>query len=200
MCLHIGKSNPRKQYTMNGHLLESVDFEKDLGVIMDSERKFHFHTSSATKNKILGLIKKTFAYLDAAIALQVHGNTTWYHQVHGNTTWYHQVHGNTTWYHHMVPLYGAHIIWGSHFKLDQQAIEKVQRRATKLVGSVRNLTYKERLASLNLPSLLYRRRRGDMIMTFKIINGKLGIKENIYFKFNTAATRGHKQKSLNKKR
>ena len=72
--------------------------------------------------------------------------------------------------------------WGPHVKLDQQAIEKVQRRATKLVGSISNLTYKERLASLNLPSLLYRRRRGDMIMA------------SPFFKFNTAATRGHKQK------
>ena len=31
-------------------------------------------------------------------------------------------------------------------------------------------------------------------MMFKIINGKLGIKEDIFFKFNMAATRGHKQK------
>ena len=66
-CLHIGKSNPRMQYTMNGHLLENVNFNKDLGVIMDSELKFHIQTSSAIKkaNKILGLIKKTFANLDA---------------------------------------------------------------------------------------------------------------------------------------
>ena len=66
-CLHIGKPNPKKQYTINGHLLESMDSEKDLGVIMDSELKFHIHTSSAIKkaNKILGLIKKTVANLDA---------------------------------------------------------------------------------------------------------------------------------------
>ena len=37
------------QYTMNGHLLENVNFEKDLGVIMDSELKFHIQTSSAIK-------------------------------------------------------------------------------------------------------------------------------------------------------
>ena len=93
----------------------------------------------------------------------------------------------------------GNITWGLHFKLGQQAIEKVQRRATKLIGSVRNLTYKERLASLNLPSLLYKRGRGDMIMTFKIINGKLGIKQDLFFKFNTAATSGHKQKLFKQK-
>ena len=66
---------------MNGHLLGSVDFEKDLGVIMDSELKFHIHTSSAIKkaNKILDFIKKAFAYLNAnmlPLRLQIHGKTT----------------------------------------------------------------------------------------------------------------------------
>ena len=48
--------------------------------------------------------------------------------------------------------------------------EELQRflGMTKLCKFI-NLTYKERLASLNLPSLLYRRRRGDMIMTLKKI-------------------------------
>ena len=41
--------------------------------------------------------------------------------------------------------------------------EKVQMRATKLVLTVKHLTYKERLRQLNLPTLKYRRTRGDMI-------------------------------------
>ena len=160
------------QDTMNGHLLENVNFEKDLGLIVDSELKFHIQTSSAIKkaNKILGLIKKTFANLDANTLPLLYKSMVSPHLEYGNTA------------------------WGPHFKLGQQAIEKVQRRATKLVGSISNLTYKERLTSLNLPSFLYRRRRGDMIMAFKIINGKLGIKHSTFFKFNTAATRGYKQK------
>ena len=86
-CLHIGKSNPRLQYTMNGHLLENVNFEKDLGVIMDSEHKFHIQTSSPIKkaNKILGLIKKTFANLDANTLPLLYKSMVRPHLEYGNT-------------------------------------------------------------------------------------------------------------------
>ena len=36
-------------------------------------------------------------------------------------------------------------------------------RATKLVISIKNLTYKDRLKKLKLPTLKYRHIRGDMI-------------------------------------
>ena len=49
-------------------------------------------------------------------------------------------------------------------------LEAVQRTATKLIPSFYNLTYSERLQELNLPSLLYRRTRMDLIMTYKILN------------------------------
>ena len=47
-------------------------------------------------------------------------------------------------------------------------MEKVQRRATQMVYVFGNLKYKERL---NLFLLQYRRMRGDMIETYKIICG-----------------------------
>jgi len=40
-------------------------------------------------------------------------------------------------------------------------------RATKLVLTVKHLTYKDRLLQLNLPSLKYRRTKGDMIDVFQ---------------------------------
>jgi len=42
-------------------------------------------------------------------------------------------------------------------------LEKVQIRATKLVFTVKYLTYKEMLQQLKLRTLKYRRARGDMI-------------------------------------
>jgi len=48
-------------------------------------------------------------------------------------------------------------------KGDIEAIEKIQKRATKLVISVSKLPYKVRLQHLNLYTLKYRRLRGDMI-------------------------------------
>ena len=59
----------------------------------------------------------------------------------------------------MVILQKKHII----------AIENVQRRATKEFPGMRNLTYIERLKLLKLPSLSYRRLRGDMIEVLFLI-------------------------------
>ena len=72
---------------MNGYLLESVGL------------KFHIHTSSAIKkgNTILGLIKGTFANLDANALPLLYKSMARPHFEYGNT------------------------VWGPHIKLDQQA-------------------------------------------------------------------------------
>lgn len=58
---------------------------------------------------------------------------------------------------------------GAHTK-DIEIFENVQRRATKLIATLKDLSYEERLRMLNLPTLVYRRRRrGDMIEVFKIM-------------------------------
>ena len=51
---------------MKGKLLEDVYEEKDLGVMIDTDLKFHKQTAAAVKkaNSSLGLIKKSFALLD----------------------------------------------------------------------------------------------------------------------------------------
>ena len=77
-------------------------------------------------------------------------------------------------------------------------IEKVQRRATKLVMGLQELPYGDRLRALKLPSLSYRRIRGDMIETYKILNGKYDCKPEDIFKTPSDVTldrtRGHDQK------
>lgn len=59
---------------------------------------------------------------------------------------------------------------GTSFKYQSQAIENVQRRATKLLFKLKSMTHEERLRELYLPTLKYRRIRGDLIQAFKIIN------------------------------
>ncbi len=56
----------------------------------------------------------------------------------------------------------------------------MQRAATRWVPSLENLSYEERLEKLKLPSLEERRRRGDMIMLYKCVEGKEKIDNNEY--------------------
>ena len=48
-CLHIGRNNPVLSYSMNEHIVEGVSFQKDLGVIIDEDLKFHQQTTAAFK-------------------------------------------------------------------------------------------------------------------------------------------------------
>ena len=50
-------------------------------------------------------------------------------------------------------------------------LERIQRRATKLIVNIRNLSYEDRLKRLGLQSLKTRRLRGELIEVFKILNG-----------------------------
>jgi len=51
-------------------------------------------------------------------------------------------------------------------------LEKVQKWATKILRQCRHLNYRQHLEFLNLPTLAFRRRRGDMIEVYKILTGK----------------------------
>ena len=51
-------------------------------------------------------------------------------------------------------------------------IGSIQRRATKLIPKLKKLPYMECLKHLKLPALVYRRFRGDVIETFKILTNK----------------------------
>ena len=62
----------------------------------------------------------------------------------------------------------ANAIWSPHLKRQSSAVERVQRRATKLVPGLRSMSYEDRLKFLKLPSLKFRRLRGDLIQTYKI--------------------------------
>ena len=56
------------------------------------------------------------------------------------------------------------LVWGPLFILDQRKIEKIQRRATRLLSPIRDRPYGKRLSILQLPSLAYRHLRSDMIL------------------------------------
>ena len=80
-------------------------------------------------------------------------------------------------------------IWNPYLLEDMRTIEKLQRRATKLIPSLKQCTYQERLSALNLPSLQYRRLRMDLIMTYKILQGTVHLRKDHFFIMNTNPTR-----------
>ena len=65
----------------------------------------------------------------------------------------------------------ANTIWGPQFLLDKRRLERVQRRATKMIPSLGDKSYHHYLISLDLLSLNYRRIRRDLIFLHKLING-----------------------------
>ena len=78
---------------------------------------------------------------------------------------------------------------------DVNSLERVQRRATKLVKDISHLPYEDRLHILNLPSLYDQRLRGDLIESFKIIHHHINVDCKKFFVLNTdSRTRGHSYK------
>ena len=75
------------------------------------------------------------------------------------------------------------------YTIDTMAIERVQRRATKLVPRIKHYTYEEGLREVHLPSLLHRRRRGDMIFAYKLVTGQLNINKDDFFRISHLTTR-----------
>ena len=119
------------------------------GVYVDGELKFHQHLSFAVNmsSKMLWLINKTFSCLDEDTLPRLYEALVRSHLEYGN------------------------IIRHPHYQMDKLAVEKVQRRATKLVPHQKHLSYEQRLVALRFPSLLFIRRGGDMIQVYKIMNG-----------------------------
>ena len=80
--------------------------------------------------------------------------------------------------------------WSPYLLKDIDLLEQVQYRATKLVTSIANLPYEERLATLGLHSLFCRRQRSNLIETYKIIN-KINDVHVGFTLSNNSRTRGH---------
>ena len=87
--MHLGKNNPNHNYTMSGNVLDTVNEEKDLGVIVDDKLNFRKHISTAVKKaqQMLGLIKHTFSCLDETTIPWLYKALVRPHLEYGNVIW-----------------------------------------------------------------------------------------------------------------
>ena len=169
--MHLGKKNDCKDYVMKiescNQKLETCDEEKDLGITFDNSLNFDIHIDNIIKkaNQMIGVIKRTFTYLDKEIFVRLYKSLVRSNLEYGN------------------------IIWSPYLKRQSISIEKVQRRATKLVPQCKNMSYKQRLEYLNLYSLKGRRERGDLIQTYKILHDIDNVDKNLLPKSHYNSTR-----------
>ncbi len=151
--MHVGKSNPRYLYHMatsenTEFTLSETEAERDLGVVLTSDLKWHHQTMFAANkaNKMLGMLRRTFVHWNPQLLKTLY--TTFVRP-------------------HIEFAVGA---VSPYSKIDIEKFEKVQRRATRLDPSLRCLSYENRLEILKLTTLHTRRIRGDLIQAYKIIN------------------------------
>ena len=170
--MHLGRNNVNNRYFMtdgNGinKDISTCTQEKDLGVIFDQHLSFETHIQTAINkaNKVLGIIKRTFTHMDSDTFLRLYKTMVRPHLEYGNA------------------------VWGPHHIGLSQDMERVQRRATRLVPACNGMSYEERLRFLDLFSLKYRRFRGDLIQTFKILNKVDDINPHDFYDFNQGVTR-----------
>ena len=65
----------------------------------------------------------------------------------------------------------AAAVWSPRYISDVNIIEGVQRRATRQLPEMKSLSYEERLKKLQIPTLRFRRLRGDVIEVYKMLSG-----------------------------
>ena len=172
--MHLGYGNAKHEYELDGTYLAETTAEKDLGVLIDNDLKFskHIRSKVSQANRLIGLIKISFESLDDVMFSNLY---------------------NTL----IRPLLEYCVqAWSPHLRKDIELLENVQRRATKLVRRLRNMEYEVRLKELKLTSLEDRRTRGDMILTYRLINGMEGVDYHKFFSLvnNPYNLRGHSKK------
>ena len=118
--------------------------EKNIGVHVNDNLSFkdNIYTKIKKANAVMGIIRRLFDYLDQNMFLQLFQSL-------------------------VRPLVETSVgVWAPYTKTDIAELERIQRRATTQVPDLKHLEYSERLEKIGLPTLVFRRLRGDMIEIF----------------------------------
>ena len=158
------------EYNLGVNKIKVSTQERDLGVIIDKSGKSSKQCVLAVQkgNCMLGMIKRSIQFKSKKVIVKLYKSLV------------------------RPRLEYCIQAWSPYLRKDIDMIERVQRRATKLVDGLKNACYEERLEATGLISLEKRRIRGDLIRVFKIMKGIDKIDYKIFFEVSTLGkTRGH---------
>ena len=181
--MHIGNTR-QTGYTMETDKisrsrleLSEVGCEKDLGLWTSSSLKssLQCNKAAASAMRVLGMLKRTFTFNSKELFIFLYKT-------------------------YVRPLLEYCVqLWCPYLVGDIDTLERVQRRATKLVPELSKLTYESRLRKIDIYSLYYRRRRGDLIETYKLLKGYYNVDWSNFFTLSPVhQTRGHHLKLYKK--
>ena len=148
-AFHLGKHNPGVQHRLGSTWLGSSSVERDLGVLVDNKLNMSEQCAAVAKkaNRMLGCINKGITSRDKEV---------------------------------IIPLYSALVrphleycvqFWSLLCKKDVDTLERVQRRATKMIKGLGSLPYEERLREPGLFSFEKRRLRGHLVTMIQYLKG-----------------------------
>ena len=131
-CLHTGPGTTGMNYEMGGTILGKTAKVKDLGVSINANMKVseQCRIAASKGNQVLGMIRRNLTYEDKSL---------------------------------IIPLYKAIVrphleyciqAWSPYLRKDIGMVENIQRRATKLIPGLRDLTYEERLKECGLMMMM----------------------------------------------
>ncbi len=157
--MHVGRRNPRFQYTMGEHILETTERERDIGMLVNSNLKpsDQCRAAARTAQAVLGQLTRAFHYRDRHVFMRLYKQYVRPHLEFCTQAW-------APWY-----------------EEDKNCLEKVQQRAIAMVSGLRGRGYEERLAELGLTTLEERRHQADMAMVHRIVHGQSGLEPETWF-------------------
>ncbi|MPD06048.1 hypothetical protein E2C01_101828 [Portunus trituberculatus] len=148
--MEFGKSKNRitRQYELGEEKIKKVESEKDLGVLIIKEMSPYKHINEIVGEtyNLLRNIRNAFSYTDEDMVKKLLVSLI----------------RPRLWY--------AAVLWSPYTWKNIRKIERIQRAATKLAPTSSAFTYEKRLERLELPTLEQRRKRGDLLTIYKIMN------------------------------
>ena len=150
MSANVGRNNPRYEYKMGGTKLRSVEEEKDKGVTVHHSLKPSTHCKkiSDIASAVLRQLSKNFHFRDRHVFRKLYIQYVRPHVEFASPAW-------SPWN-----------------ETDKAMIEKVQIKAVNMISGLVGRTYEEKCSELGLDTLKERRKKQDLLQTYKICSGK----------------------------